>query len=129
MLRCGLEEIEDAAMARFVGGLNREIQDILAYKEYNSIDRLFLLAYKAEREVQGRRASKRTNFSIGRANSWTPKPATVPSTQVVAPSPSNNKQRPSPSNSSACPAEPTNGTAAPTAKSSSIASTGRTRDI
>jgi len=129
MLRCGLVETEDATMARFVGGLNREIQDILAYKEYNSIDRLFLLAYKAEREVQGRRASMRTNFSIGRANSWTPKPATAPSTRVVAPSPSNNKQRPSPSNSSACPAEPTNGTAAPTAKSSSIASTGRTRDI
>ena len=51
MLRCGLVETEDAAMARFVGGLNREIQDILAYKEYNSIDRLFHLACKVEREV------------------------------------------------------------------------------
>jgi len=51
MLRCGLVEIEDAAMAKFVGGLNREIQDILDYKEYNSIDRLFHLACKAEREV------------------------------------------------------------------------------
>ena len=67
MLHCGLVETEDVAMARFVGGLNREIQDILAYKEYNSIDRLFLLAYKAEREVQGRRASTRTNFFAGRA--------------------------------------------------------------
>ena len=53
MLRCGLVENEDAAMARFMGGLNREIQDILAYKEYNSITRLFHLACKAEREVQG----------------------------------------------------------------------------
>ena len=78
MLRCGLVETEDAAMAQFVGGLNREIQDILDYKEYNSIDRLFHLACKAEREVQGRRASMRTNFSVGRANSWTPKPATAP---------------------------------------------------
>ena len=51
MLRCGLVKTEEAAMARFVGGLNREIQDILAYKEYNSIDRLFHLACKAEREV------------------------------------------------------------------------------
>jgi hypothetical protein len=33
MLRCGLAENEDAAMARFMGGLNRENQDILAYKE------------------------------------------------------------------------------------------------
>ena len=51
MLHCGLVETEDASMARFVGGLNREIQDIFAYKEYNSIDRLFHLACKAKREV------------------------------------------------------------------------------
>ena len=53
MLRCGLEENEVGAIARFFGGLNLEIQDILAYKKYNFVNRLFLLAYKAEREVQG----------------------------------------------------------------------------
>ena len=37
ILHCGLEENEDVAIARFIGGLNWEIQDILAYKEYNSI--------------------------------------------------------------------------------------------
>ena len=31
LLRCGLDETEDANMARFLGGLNREIQDILDY--------------------------------------------------------------------------------------------------
>jgi hypothetical protein len=40
MLRYGLVENNDAAMARFVGGLNREIQDVLDYK-----DTLILLAY------------------------------------------------------------------------------------
>lgn len=54
LLRCGIEETEDAKMARFLGGLNREIQDILDYKDYNSITRLFHFACKAEREVQGR---------------------------------------------------------------------------
>jgi hypothetical protein len=49
MMRCGLVENEEAAMARFMGGLNREIKDILAY----FIARLFHLACKAEREVQG----------------------------------------------------------------------------
>jgi hypothetical protein len=44
MLCCGLEENEDGSMARFKGGLNREIQDILAYNEYNSLSRLFHLA-------------------------------------------------------------------------------------
>ena len=53
MLRCNLDEDEEPAMARFLGGLNREIQDILAYKEYTNVTRLFHLACKAEREVQG----------------------------------------------------------------------------
>jgi len=54
MLRCGLVENDDAAMARFLGGLNREIQDVLDYEEYNNLTHLFHLACKAEREVQGR---------------------------------------------------------------------------
>jgi hypothetical protein len=54
LMRCGLNETEDAMMARFLGGLNSEIQDILDYKEYNSITRLFHFACKAEREVHGR---------------------------------------------------------------------------
>jgi hypothetical protein len=66
MLRCNIEEDEEPAMARLTGGLNREIQDILAYKEYNNITCLFHLACKAETEVQGRHASVRTNFSAGK---------------------------------------------------------------
>ena len=53
MLRCNLDEAEEPAMARFLCGLNHEIQNILAYKEYTNITRLFHLACKAEREVQG----------------------------------------------------------------------------
>nr|AAQ56339.1 putative gag-pol polyprotein [Oryza sativa Japonica Group] len=66
LLRCNLEETEDAAMARFLGGLNREIYDIVDYKDYTNMTRLFHLACKAEREVQGRRASAKANFSAGR---------------------------------------------------------------
>ena len=51
LVRCGLVETEDAMMARCLGGLNHDIQDILDYKEYNSITRLFHFACKAEREV------------------------------------------------------------------------------
>jgi hypothetical protein len=65
MLCCNLEEREDAAMARFVAGLNREIQDILEYKDCANITRLFHLPSKAKREVQGRHASAKTNFSTG----------------------------------------------------------------
>jgi hypothetical protein len=62
MLHCNLEEREDAAMPRFLAGLNREIQDILEYKDYTNIIRLFHFACKAEREVQGRNTSAKTNF-------------------------------------------------------------------
>jgi hypothetical protein len=70
MLHCNLEEREDAAMARFFAGLNHEIQDILEYKDYANITRLFHFPCKAEREVQGRQASVKANFSAGRTNSW-----------------------------------------------------------
>jgi hypothetical protein len=57
-------------VTRFLGGLNREIQDILAYKYYANVTRLFHLACKAEREVQGRRASARSNVSAGKYTQW-----------------------------------------------------------
>ena len=51
MLRCDLQEENEAAMARFRGGLNPEIQNILDYKEYYDMTTLFEYACKAEREV------------------------------------------------------------------------------
>ena len=54
MIRCGIVEDDEAMLARFMGGLNREIRTILEYKEYTNITCLFHLAYKAEREVQDR---------------------------------------------------------------------------
>jgi hypothetical protein len=65
MLRCNLEEREDADMARFFAGLNCEIQDILEYKDYANTTRLFHFACKAEREVQGHHVSVKTNFLQG----------------------------------------------------------------
>ena len=56
MIRCGIVEDNEAMLACFMGGLNREIQTILEYKEYNNITRLFHLACKAEREVQDRQS-------------------------------------------------------------------------
>jgi hypothetical protein len=51
MLRCNLEEREDAVMARFVAGLNRKIQDILEYKDYANITRLLLVKLKGKCKV------------------------------------------------------------------------------
>jgi hypothetical protein len=70
MLRSNLVEGEKPAMARFLGGLNCEIQNILAYKDYTNVTHLFHLACKPEREVQGRRASTRPHVSAGKSTSW-----------------------------------------------------------
>src|SRR4051812_9448811 len=77
-------------LARFMGGLNKEIQTILEYKDYTTITRLFHLACKAEREVQDRQAATRPNFSAGRNTSWTSRgpstytrPAAPPSTTTA----------------------------------------------
>jgi hypothetical protein len=129
MLRYGLEESEDGAIARFMGGLNQKIQDILAYKEYNFVTRLFHLACKAEREVQGRRASMRTNLSGSRASPWPPSNTAAPPSRATPQLSLGSKPRPT-TNSAACPSEPTRGVAdGPSKSSSSVASMGRTRDI
>ena len=119
-------------MPRFLGGLNREIQDILAYKEYTNITRLFHLACKAEREVQGRRASIKTNVSAGKNFSVQPRSSAALTGCVAAPYSSSShsatplpseKPRDSPANSAS------KTTLKPAATTSSVASTGRTRDV
>ena len=54
LARCGIREDDDETSARFFGGLNRDIQDILDYKEWTGFSQLYHLALKDEREVQGR---------------------------------------------------------------------------
>ena len=62
MLRCDIIEDKDATMACFCGGLRCEIQDIVDYKEYNSIPRLFQHSCLVEKELQGRQQRPRSNF-------------------------------------------------------------------
>jgi hypothetical protein len=75
MIQCGLVEGNDAAMAHFRGSLNREIQDILDYKEYADMTQLFKFACKVECEVQGRRSRTYSNSFAGRNLSSSSAPA------------------------------------------------------
>ena len=111
MLRCGLVESDDAAMARFRGGLNREIQDILDYKDYFDITTLFEYACKAEHEVQGQRSKIYTNSLAGRGSTHSSTPSS-----------------PAPSTPSTTSRTGTTKPVAPPAKGAA-SSTGRTRDI
>jgi hypothetical protein len=129
MIRCGIVEDNEAMLARFMGGLNREIQTILEYREYNNITRLFHLACKAEREVQDRHALARTNFSAGQSSSWTPCtsststcPTAPPPTSAANSNQDTRKQAP-PSSAKSTPSGPVQ------SSSSSMESTGQTHDV
>jgi hypothetical protein len=61
MLRCGVVEDQEDQIVRFYGGLQREIQDIIDYQEYHSIQCLFQLAMLAEKELQGHQQQRRKN--------------------------------------------------------------------
>jgi hypothetical protein len=63
MLRCGVVEDPEDQMVRFYGGLRREIQDIIDYKEYHSIQRLFHLSMLVEKELQGRQQLRSSTFA------------------------------------------------------------------
>jgi hypothetical protein len=62
MLRCGVVEDLEDQMVRFYGGLRREIQNIVDYKEYHSIQRLFHLSMLAEKELQGCQQRRSSTF-------------------------------------------------------------------
>jgi hypothetical protein len=49
-------------MVRFYGGLRREIQDIVDYKEYHSIQRLFHVSMLEEKELQGHQQRRSSTF-------------------------------------------------------------------
>jgi hypothetical protein len=61
MLCCGVVEDQKDQIVRFYGGLRHEIQDIVDYKEYHSIQCLFQLAMLAEKELQGHQQQRRNN--------------------------------------------------------------------
>ena len=67
LARCGIREDDEESSARFFGGLNRDIQNILDYKEWTRFSQLYHLALKAEREVQGRRQEQLSFRSTGRS--------------------------------------------------------------
>jgi hypothetical protein len=52
MIHAGVHEETKDKICHFYGGLRTEIQDIIDYKEYNTINRLFQLAMLVEKELQ-----------------------------------------------------------------------------
>jgi hypothetical protein len=63
MLRCEVVEDPEDQIVMFYGGLRREIQDIVDYKEYHSIQCLFHLSMLAEKELQSRQQRRSSTFA------------------------------------------------------------------
>jgi hypothetical protein len=63
---CGINEHDNDSSARFFGGLNHDIQNILDYKEWHNFSQLYHLAIKAEHEVQGRKQHQPFRSNNGR---------------------------------------------------------------
>ena len=83
LARCGVNEDDADASARFFGGLNYDIQNILDYKEWRNFFQLYHLAIKAEHEVQGRKQQQPFRFNNGMnfqqcSESETPKISVAP---------------------------------------------------
>ncbi|WVZ81234.1 LOW QUALITY PROTEIN: hypothetical protein U9M48_028633 [Paspalum notatum var. saurae] len=64
MLRCDIDEEDDDTMTHFYSGLHKDIQNIVAYKDYNTTDQLFHIAVLAEQELQDRAQSSRNTFGV-----------------------------------------------------------------
>ena len=128
MIRCGVEEDTEDKICRFFGGLRREIQDIVDYKEYTTVNRCFQLACLAEKELQGRRQQQNARST---GVSFTPR--TTTGATRTKPTFSNARTAPPPVSTRTSPTTPT--TVKPTTPAKSTeepakgASTSRTAGI
>nr|XP_033511296.1 uncharacterized protein LOC117276070 [Nicotiana tomentosiformis] len=71
MIQANCMEEEEATMARFLNGLNREIADVVELQQYVTLDELVELAIKVERQNKRRQQS----------SSWRSRPTTIPKKQ------------------------------------------------
>jgi hypothetical protein len=133
MIRAGVHEETEDKICRFYGGLRTEIQDIIDYKEYNTVNRLFQLAMLAEKELQGRQLTKVKSSFTPHHPSMTPSTSRAPTTARFLMTPSTSR---APSTSTTPPPAPRASETIPPAPhaaakppSSSTTSTGRTSDI
>jgi hypothetical protein len=117
----------------FYGGLRTKIQDIVEYKEYNTVNHLFQLAMLAGKELQGRQSTRLKSSFMPHHTSMTPSTSRAPTTTHFLTTPSTSR---APSTSKTPPPAPRASetkSLAPRAvaksSSSSTTSTGRTSDI
>jgi hypothetical protein len=133
MIRAGLHDETEDKICHFYGGLQTEIQDIVDYKEYNTVNHLFQFAMLAEKELQGRQPTRVRSSFTPRHTSMTPSTSRAPATTHFLKTPLTSR---APSTSTTPPPTHRASETTPPApravakpSSSSTTSTGRTSDI
>lgn len=66
MIRANIEEDPEATMARFIGGLNREIADIVDLQHYVEMEELLHKAIKIEKQLK----SKKSRYGSSSSSTW-----------------------------------------------------------
>jgi hypothetical protein len=101
MIHAGVHGETKDKIYHFYGGLHTEIQDLIDYKEYNTVNHLFQLAMLAKKELQGHQLMRSNNSftphtpvmtpsrssPFGSHPSVTPSAARTPSTTMTPPAP------------------------------------------
>jgi hypothetical protein len=91
MIRARVHEETEDKICHFYGGLWTEIQDIIDYKEYNTVNHLFQLAMLAEKELQGRQPTRLKSSFTPRHTSMTPSTSRAPGTAHFSTTPSTSR--------------------------------------
>ncbi|KAB2595470.1 hypothetical protein D8674_030920 [Pyrus ussuriensis x Pyrus communis] len=61
MVQCGVDELEEETIARYLGGLHREIHDVVTLRPYWSYDDVYQLAKKNEQSFESTKAKEKLN--------------------------------------------------------------------
>lgn len=83
MIRANIEEDNEATMARFLCGLNREIKDQVELRHYLDLDEMLQMAMKIEQQLK-RRGVGRTNQVGSSSTPWRPNLAKRDEGKVVS---------------------------------------------
>jgi hypothetical protein len=78
MIHVGVHEETTDKICRFYSGLRTEIQDIIDYKEYNTVNHLFHLVMLAKKELQGHQPMKTKTSFMPRSTSMAPSKTATP---------------------------------------------------
>ncbi|KAM1570644.1 hypothetical protein ACFX10_035620 [Malus domestica] len=63
MVRCGVDELEEQTIARYLGGLRKEIHDVVVLYPHWSYDDVYKLAIKVEKQLKQKYSRLATGFN------------------------------------------------------------------